>query len=202
MAYSAEFTCDICGAERSSENHWYQAGISKGFPIGISIFKFYELDARDSNSRNKHLCGEACVHKFISQNLASLYGRERSDAAMQDTGRVSGCSSVGLGSENSIELSIDGPFHSNPQNLASETDMLQIAFCSHGVNLEDPCELCNKLIEGPYPEIHPEDYFTAGATCSHGISIEEPCEECREIMESLGYKAIEKESQDSRTRIL
>jgi hypothetical protein len=67
MAYSRQFTCDVCGAEKKVTNNWFLVETSN-ICIRISAF--------DSNNaklkRFAILCGENCLQKYLSQNLDYL----------------------------------------------------------------------------------------------------------------------------------
>ncbi len=58
-------SCDICGAQRREANHWFIAYEQSG-----------ELRVSDWTSGyllcpgTKHLCGESCLHKLLSEFLA------------------------------------------------------------------------------------------------------------------------------------
>jgi hypothetical protein len=60
-------TCDMCGAQKRQTNHWFVAREESG-----------EMRIRGWNSLHllshgtKHLCGETCVHKLVSQFLMTL----------------------------------------------------------------------------------------------------------------------------------
>ena len=60
-------TCDMCGAQKREANHWFIAREESG-----------ELCINGWNSPHtlspgtRHLCGETCVHKLISQDLVRL----------------------------------------------------------------------------------------------------------------------------------
>ena len=79
MPISVQIKCDICGAVKQQTNHWYLADIS----IDNGLLDIRPFDLQMAQEFNLSiLCGEACVHKYISQNLASLH---RSEAADQTT---------------------------------------------------------------------------------------------------------------------
>lgn len=83
MARQVVYECDMpgCSATRTPTNHWFLTEIitNDDFQYSqIKIYPFYELLAEDKSASNSAksmtiLCGEACVHKFISQNLSSLF---------------------------------------------------------------------------------------------------------------------------------
>jgi hypothetical protein len=73
MAYKEVFTCDMCGTSKGKNNHWFLGRI----PIkntnscnNIYVKPFDEDTAKLDTVAT--LCGEACVHRFISQHLAEL----------------------------------------------------------------------------------------------------------------------------------
>lgn len=58
-------SCDMCGVQKREANHWFLANQESG-----------ELHVSQWTSKNllcpgtKHLCGENCLHKFLSEFLA------------------------------------------------------------------------------------------------------------------------------------
>lgn len=73
MAREIVYKCDMpdCAQVRTPTNHWFLASDTRYGSL-LVIVPFTEELANDSYNRIC-LCGEACVHKFISQNLASLH---------------------------------------------------------------------------------------------------------------------------------
>ena len=59
--------CDICGAQKRQTNHWFVAYEETG-ELRISGWNSLHL----LSAETKHLCGEACAHKLISQFLLRL----------------------------------------------------------------------------------------------------------------------------------
>ena len=84
MPREVTYKCDICGTIRGPSNHWFCAWIY--IPTVIPSIEIKPFDEKDMDySGIKILCGEACVHKFISQNLAALHtSAARSDAPHVD----------------------------------------------------------------------------------------------------------------------
>lgn len=77
MAREVVYKCDIpgCTSVRTPTNHWFAAQFSQSTnPYDRQYFNIMAFtdDIRDWGSLIL-LCGEACVHKFISQNLAALH---------------------------------------------------------------------------------------------------------------------------------
>ncbi len=62
-------TCDICGAQKREANHWFIAREEAG-EIRISGWN----SPHTFSPQARHLCGETCVHKLISQDLMKLAG--------------------------------------------------------------------------------------------------------------------------------
>jgi len=75
-------TCDICGSQKRQTNHWFVAYEESG-ELRISGWNSLHLLSPET----KHLCGETCAHKLISQFLMRLGdgGTQRS-ADKGDTG--------------------------------------------------------------------------------------------------------------------
>lgn len=57
-------TCNICGSQKRQTNHWFVAYQETG-ELRISGWNSLRL----LSPGTKHLCGEACAHKLISQFL-------------------------------------------------------------------------------------------------------------------------------------
>ena len=57
-------TCNICGSQKRQTNHWFEAYQETG-ELRISGLNSLRLLSPET----KHLCGEACAHKLISQFL-------------------------------------------------------------------------------------------------------------------------------------
>ena len=57
-------TCNICGSQKRQTNHWFVAYQETG-ELRISGWN----SLRQLSPETKHLCGEACAHKLISQFL-------------------------------------------------------------------------------------------------------------------------------------
>jgi hypothetical protein len=60
-------TCDICGSQKRQANHWFVAREESG-ELRISGWNSLHLQFPET----KHLCGETCAHKLISQFLMKL----------------------------------------------------------------------------------------------------------------------------------
>ncbi len=60
-------SCDICRTEKRQANHWFVAYEQSG-ELRISGWNSLHLLSPET----KHLCGEACAHKLISQFLMRL----------------------------------------------------------------------------------------------------------------------------------
>lgn len=69
-------TCDICGAQKREANHWFVASQESG-ELRINGWNSLRLLSPET----KHLCGETCAHKLISQFLVRLVeaGPERAE---------------------------------------------------------------------------------------------------------------------------
>lgn len=70
MAYKEVFTCDVCEAQRQKSNHWFIGSISQHH---LMLETFTVSGAKDGLNNTFLFCGEACVSKWISANLASLH---------------------------------------------------------------------------------------------------------------------------------
>ena len=57
-------TCDVCGSQKRQTNHWFVAREESG-ELRISGWNSVYL----LSPATKHLCGETCAHKLISQFL-------------------------------------------------------------------------------------------------------------------------------------
>ncbi len=69
MAITTETRCDICGALKRSENHWWAlrflAGVAQLRPLWLSRENAFEPAAEFV------LCGEVCVGKKISEWMSA-----------------------------------------------------------------------------------------------------------------------------------
>jgi len=82
MARKVSDECDIlgCNSVHTPTNHWFQVRKALAGNIIIEPYNEEEIDFDYKNRVLKGekstyilLCGEECVHKYISQNLASLH---------------------------------------------------------------------------------------------------------------------------------
>lgn len=67
MAVSVRFKCDICGVEKKETNKWFQADVLR------DVIKIEPLDYSRLDNERVIICGENCVHKYISANLPALH---------------------------------------------------------------------------------------------------------------------------------
>ena len=73
MGYAISFTCDICGAPKKETNHWFVARVVNNLDgTGESYLKISKFTTEDAKLGRSVLCGETCVHKFISQNILTI----------------------------------------------------------------------------------------------------------------------------------
>jgi hypothetical protein len=70
-------TCDICGTQKRQTNHWFVAREESG---ELRITGWNSLHVQSPGT--KHLCGETCVHKLISQYLTGLADEGAQSAAV------------------------------------------------------------------------------------------------------------------------
>ena len=68
--------CDICGSQKRQTNHWFIAREESG-ELRISGWNSLYLQSPET----KHLCGETCAHRLISQFLMRLGDVETQPAA-------------------------------------------------------------------------------------------------------------------------
>jgi hypothetical protein len=78
MARKVIYECDMAGCEqtRKPSNHWFVAFKACGNALNIQPLNEEEITIQIESGIVQVpviLCGEACVHKYISQNLASLH---------------------------------------------------------------------------------------------------------------------------------
>jgi hypothetical protein len=66
MALADKFTCDVCGKEKLSTNHWWCGYVSTA--VGYMLTPFCETLAR--NDIVQSFCGQQCVTKAVSQWMA------------------------------------------------------------------------------------------------------------------------------------
>lgn len=68
MAYSRQFTCDLCGIHKKLLNKWFLVEASD---TGITISAFDSDKAQQE--RFAILCGENCLQKYLSEKLVFLH---------------------------------------------------------------------------------------------------------------------------------
>jgi len=69
--------CDVCGAIRGPENHWFLSCEAEGgvweddsHVFGVAIFLWNDTIATRRDV--KHICGSACAHVVLGRYLESL----------------------------------------------------------------------------------------------------------------------------------
>ncbi len=68
MGIDVVYKCDNCGIEKQKTNRWFQITRAN------AAIRIEALDYRDVSVDNRIiLCGEACVHTYIAQSLATLH---------------------------------------------------------------------------------------------------------------------------------
>jgi len=67
MYVPASVKCDICDIAHGEGNGWWSVTVG-GSPEAMEISHFTEENAETHAA----VCGEDCLHKYISQNLASI----------------------------------------------------------------------------------------------------------------------------------
>ena len=78
MACQVTFTCDVCSTVRGLTNNWYLARTKEYQHLVITVIPFDYDMAREGHYMV--LCGENCVHTFISQNLSTLHNHAQEGA--------------------------------------------------------------------------------------------------------------------------
>lgn len=64
------YACDICKQTKKDSNNWFKGQLRGG---GIGIVPWRESNDSDTAEEVADLCGEACVHEWISRNLSKIY---------------------------------------------------------------------------------------------------------------------------------
>lgn len=77
-------SCDVCGSQRRESNHWFIAYEESG-ELRISNWTSQRL----LSPGTKHICGELCTHKLMSDFLARAAAGAREAARSLDYGRLS-----------------------------------------------------------------------------------------------------------------
>lgn len=54
------YSCDVCGKQKQSVNHWWLA-------FGGTPFELYPWTEANAIDADKHLCGAECVIKAVSE---------------------------------------------------------------------------------------------------------------------------------------
>jgi hypothetical protein len=75
-------TCDVCGSQKRQANHWFVAREESG-ELRISGWN----SPHTLSPETRHLCGETCALKLLSQHLMRLadLGTQRVVEAASDT---------------------------------------------------------------------------------------------------------------------
>jgi hypothetical protein len=63
MSQSEAYWCDVCGTGRREANHWFIGVLPNERGRWCAVRKWDGVIAKQSTV--KHLCGQACVHKFV-----------------------------------------------------------------------------------------------------------------------------------------
>jgi hypothetical protein len=72
MPLTSTAKCDLCGAERKQCNHWFLGRISRGVRRRLAILSYTDAEAAQGGDI---LCGEGCLHKWLTQNLEKLVAK-------------------------------------------------------------------------------------------------------------------------------
>ncbi|MGA3160160.1 MAG: hypothetical protein ABSC77_03010 [Terracidiphilus sp.] len=83
MAYSRQFTCDVCGIHKKLLNKWFLVDVTD---TCVCIRVFDNESAKQK--RFAILCGQNCLQKYLSQKLDLLLSQPQSPVALE-TARVS-----------------------------------------------------------------------------------------------------------------
>jgi hypothetical protein len=69
---AAIYKCDYCGVERKEANHWFVGIVLVCADPAINrpMLKLYFWPEYADQIGAKHLCGQACVHKFVDEYLS------------------------------------------------------------------------------------------------------------------------------------
>ena len=74
MTWTETFNCDICGKQKSNINHWWLIWTEPYSPHPaaptrnlLKIYPWENMAAHDATV--KHLCGQACLQKFVDRWL-------------------------------------------------------------------------------------------------------------------------------------
>ena len=125
MAKIETYACDVCGKQKGETNNWFVGVLVSSTPSIFSriVLAAFSNAAIGDDTEWTHLCGESCVHKFVSQNLASLH-------PVKD-GRASGYAS--LQSASIEELIPEGPIEDEE------------GCCTHNIPFSMRCAECEAL---------------------------------------------------------
>jgi len=68
------YTCDVCGTDKKETNHWFAVFVMARVspPPRIYVVSLQDLAGCREEEAAKHVCGEQCVTKMISQSLSAL----------------------------------------------------------------------------------------------------------------------------------
>lgn len=63
----ASVRCDVCGAEKREANHWFAGDVR-----GVTELIIARLVDVEKQKHMTHLCGEKCVHEWLSTKIGVL----------------------------------------------------------------------------------------------------------------------------------
>ena len=63
------YACDICKRQKQDSNRWFKAYLMSH---GILITDWDESQLDEEPLAQADLCGESCVHEWISRNLSKI----------------------------------------------------------------------------------------------------------------------------------
>jgi hypothetical protein len=73
MPLEVTATCALCGVARQSANHWFLGRGAKGVRRRLAILSYTLAEAQAGGDI---LCGEGCLHKWLTQNLEMLVTKD------------------------------------------------------------------------------------------------------------------------------
>jgi hypothetical protein len=68
MVVRRSYSCNICGVERKTANHWFVATQGNGY-LHIVPWHIAEREGKLNDDNAIHLCGQVCAHKLLDRFL-------------------------------------------------------------------------------------------------------------------------------------
>ena len=85
MPLTTTAKCDLCAAERHACNHWFLGRVSHGVRKRLAILSYTDAEAVLGGDI---LCGERCLHNWLTQNLEELTEKIEKDPVGAESAEI------------------------------------------------------------------------------------------------------------------